>query len=56
MSLYWTKNPQLYNFLWTIGIKPVAEEGESAGYRRTIELQNAIESFEIRNFYFKNRR
>lgn len=55
MNLYWTKNPQLYNFLWEQGIFPVMEQGDYAAYYRTAELVAAIESYQIRNFYFKNR-
>ena len=56
MSLYWINNVQLYNFLWERGIKPVEERVNAAGYRRTLELSKAIESYEIENYFFKNRR
>lgn len=56
MNLYWTKNAKLYNFLWEQGFKPIMEQGDNAAYVRTPELLAALESYSIRNYFFKNRR
>lgn len=55
MNLYWTKNAKLYNFLWEQGIKPICEQGDNAAYIRTPKLLAALESYSIRNYFFKNR-
>lgn len=57
MSYYITRNTQIYNFLWEEGIQPIAETpfGDNI-YNRTPKLTEALESYTIRNYYFKNRR
>ena len=55
MKLYWIKNIRLYNFLWERKIRPVIEDEEAAAFIPSRELLAAIESFNIRNYYFKNK-
>ena len=52
MNLYWTKNIQLYNFLWEQGFTPIVEYLDgSAAYYRTAELVSALESYQIRKSF-----
>ena len=54
-QIIWIYNNHLDNFLWQQGLRPEVEEEHRSGYRRCKELFTAIESYDIRYRYFKNR-
>lgn len=56
-KLTWITNIHLQNFLGMHGIWPVEEDciTDAAGYKPSEKLAEAIESFEIRYYHFKNK-
>lgn len=56
-NLHWVYSIPMQNHLWARGVRPVLEDDVSgaAGYKKTAEFREALESFYIEHVYFKNK-
>lgn len=57
-KLIWTNNVPMQNFLGERGFWPVEEDKftNKVGYERSPEIMAAIDSFEIRQIFYSNRK